>query len=211
MNASIDWSAISQSEPLFSALPVTMRFACRRLQIDADTMVFARGDRPRAMYFIQTGEIRLLRGSRNGGLCVLQRARHGFVAEASLDHDAYHCDAVATRATTLIAIPRKSFQSALDDQRFRTHWIGLLSRELRRARMQNERLTLRTASDRIVHCIETEGRDGRFELTLSKKDWAAELGLTHEALYRSLASMQRDGRLHVEGHRLRLRGDGANQ
>jgi CRP/FNR family transcriptional regulator, dissimilatory nitrate respiration regulator len=67
------------------------------------------------MYFIQKSEVRLLRGSRNGGQCVPQRARHGFIAEASLDHDAYHCDAVATRVPTLIAIPRASFRSTLED------------------------------------------------------------------------------------------------
>jgi CRP/FNR family transcriptional regulator, dissimilatory nitrate respiration regulator len=208
MTASIDWSAMSQGEPLFSALPVTMRAACRHVQIDADMMVFARGDRPRAMYFIQKGEVRLLRGSRNGAQCVLQRARHGFIAEASLDHDAYHCDAVATQATTLIAIPRASFRSALEDQRFRIQWIALLSRELRRTRMQNERLTLRTAPDRIIHFIETEGRDGQYELSQSKKDWAVELGLTHEALYRSLAAMRHDGRLVIDGQRMQLGGNG---
>jgi hypothetical protein len=35
------------------------------------------------------------------------------------------------------------------------------------------------------------------ELARTRKAWAAELGLTHEALYRALASMQRAGSVTV--------------
>ena len=35
--------------------------------------------------------------------------------------------------------------------------------------------------------------------------WAAELGLTHEALYRSLRRMQDDGLLMAEGNRLAIK------
>jgi hypothetical protein len=51
-------------------------------------------------------------------------------------------------------------------------------------RSQCERLALNSAADRIEHYIESEGRDGRLELKRTRKAWAAELGLTHEALKR---------------------------
>jgi CRP-like cAMP-binding protein len=90
------------------------------------------------------------------------------------------------------------------DETFRTGWIEHLTRELRRVRAQAERLSLRSARERIVHYIETEGADGRVELTITRKDWASELGLTHEALYRALASMQRAGELRVAGSAVTL-------
>ena len=49
--------------------------------------------------------------------------------------------------------------------------------------------------DALYRLVEAEGRDGRLELRQTKKAWAAELGLTHEALYRALAGLQREGRV----------------
>ncbi len=72
-------------------------------------------------------------------------------------------------------------------------------------RAHAERLSLRTAEDRIIHFIETEGTNGQLVLTQSKKSWAAEMGLTHEALYRTLRSMTEDGLLIVSGGRVQLK------
>jgi CRP-like cAMP-binding protein len=137
--------------------------------------------------------------SRSGGEIVLQRTRNGFIAEASLDQSAYHCDAIAVVPTELLAIPRLAFNEALNVATFRQQWIGHLARELRRVRAQTERLSLKTARERILHFSETEGEDGTIVLTQSRKDWAAELGLTHEALYRTLARMERAGEIHIDG------------
>jgi hypothetical protein len=38
--------------------------------------------------------------------------------------------------------------------------------------------------ERIIHYIDFYGRDGKCYLSGTKKDWASELGLTHEALSR---------------------------
>lgn len=61
---------------------------------------------------------------------------------------------------------------------------------------------MNSAVDRISHYIEAEGSNGVLNLTQTKKAWAAELGLTHEALYRSLRRTQVDDRLSVEGNQL---------
>ena len=87
---------------------------------------------------------------------------------------------------------------------FRDSWIAHLSRELRKVRAHAERLSLKTAQERIRHFIETEGERGLLKLNQSKKDWAGELGLTHEALYRALAQMEKHGKLIVEQSRLTL-------
>jgi DNA-binding GntR family transcriptional regulator len=41
-------------------------------------------------------------------------------------------------------------------------------------------------------------------LTESRKAWAAELGLTHEALYRALRRLQADGTLDINANRITL-------
>lgn len=197
MPQTVDWNTIVQARPLLAALPDPARRSARALELAQDALLFHRGDRPRAMFFVMSGEVRLTRPSRAGSAVILQRARGGFVAEASLDQPAYHCDAIAAERSVLLAVPRKAFIDALDCDDFRRGWFSHLTRELRRVRAHAERLSLNTAWERIVHYIEAEGDGGRLQLTQSKKAWAAELGLTHEALYRALAQMQRDSALTV--------------
>ena len=145
-----------------------------------------------------------MRRSASGTEIVLQRARRSFLAEASLDQPEYHCDAVAATDATVLSIPRQAFRRALDDPAFRLVWMSHLSHELRRMRAQAERLSLKTAEGRIVHYIETEGRDGSLVLEYTKKEWAAEIGLTHEALYRALARMVARGTLAIDAGRISL-------
>ncbi len=159
------------------------------------------------MYFVISGEVHLVRSSLTGDQIVLQRAQGGFLAEASMDQPRYHCDAIAVRPSDLLVIPRKAFHDALADETFGNIWMAHLAGELRRVRAQAERLTLKTAEARIIHYVETEGDSGTVVLNNSKKDWAGELGLTHEALYRALARMQRRGSIRAHDRKLTILPD----
>ena len=172
---------------------------------DRGGRLFLRGDPPKFMFYVASGEARLTRVSTAGAEIVFQRASAGFLAEASLDQPAYHCDGVAFTQTKTLAIPIAQFRAALAREDFRDYWLRHLSRELRRSRAHGERLALRTARERIIHYIVTEGAAGALDLKQSKKSWAAEMGLTHEALYRTLASMTSAGQIMVEGHCIALR------
>jgi CRP-like cAMP-binding protein len=203
--SSLDWKSLSLASPLLATLPEPVRRLTRLTEVPRHATVFHRGDRPQAMFFVLSGEVRLVRSSSSGGEIILQRTRRGFLAEASLDQRVYHCDAVAACASSLLAIQRKAFSTALAAGDFRDKWIAHLARELRKVRAQTERLSLKTARERVVHFIEIEGESGTVELHQSRKDWAAELGLTHEALYRTLAQMEKRGELVVARSRLTLR------
>lgn len=191
-----DWAGLCQAQPALAALPADLREQAQEVRAAAGESVFRRGALPRRMYWVVEGEVRLLRRSRNGTEIVLQRAASGYIAEASLESSRYHCDAVAVAPSRLLAFPRGSFrQSIEDDEGFRGFWIAHLAHEVRHLRAQSERLSLRSAADRIEHFIESEGEDGKVELRHTVKAWAAELGLTHEALYRALASLRKSGRV----------------
>jgi CRP-like cAMP-binding protein len=87
--------------------------------------------------------------------------------------------------------------------------MALLAAQLRMARARIERLSLRSAEERVRHLLLSEGRGPRCELEIagSLKELARRLGLTHESLYRTLARMQKDGLIDREGLRLRLAED----
>lgn len=206
MARALNWSALSELSPLLGALPVQARAATHLVRVGRDALLFRRGDRPKAMYCVLKGEVRLVRRSEVGGIVVLQRSRKGFIAEASLHSSYYHCDATASEPSEVLAISRAAFIKALADEEFRSCWIAHLAGELHRVRAHAERLSLRTARERIIHSIETEGEAGVLVLTQTKKDWAGTLGLTHEALYRTLALMVNSGELRTDRLTVTLTG-----
>jgi CRP-like cAMP-binding protein len=84
-------------------------------------------------------------------------------------------------------------QALTDDPAFALRWIGMLNQEVRRLRLQCERLSLKGVQARVLHWLETEGTDGCCAVTAGYKSLAAELGVSHEALYRALADMSEAG------------------
>jgi CRP/FNR family transcriptional regulator, dissimilatory nitrate respiration regulator len=199
----LDWSGLIAMQPSVGLIPETLREVATRVNTDSRETLFRIGDPVRHVYLVIDGEARLIRSGSHGGEVILQRSRGGFIAEASLDSKAYHCDAVTAEPSTLLLFPVVAFRTALEeDSAFRKAWHSLLAKEVRKLRAQCERLSLHSASDRIIHYIESEGDDGVVTLKQSRKSWAAELGLTHEALYRALRRMQDDGTLSIEGNRL---------
>jgi CRP-like cAMP-binding protein len=190
------WTALARAHAELTLFPGRLRGAALELRARAGETLFRLGSRPRLMLFVVDGEVRLVRHTAGGADVILQRARSGFVAEASLDSPRYHCDVEAAADSRLVGFPVEQFRASLvRDAAFRDFWMRRLATEVRTLRAQCERLSLRGAAERIAHYIEAEGRDGRLELRQTRKSWAAELGLTHEALYRALASLQRAGRI----------------
>lgn len=201
--SALNWEELTFSQPSAALIPKSLRALTKVVKMAARETLFRIGDPVGHAFLVLAGEVRLLRRDRQGGEVILQRSRGGFIAEASLDSHAYHCDAVFTRPSTLLLFPAGAFRNALEeDTQFCKAWQSLLAREVRKLRAQCERLSLHSAASRIAHYIESEGVDGVVTLTQSRKAWAAELGLTHEALYRALRRMQDDGMLAVDGNRI---------
>lgn len=198
----IAWNALAAAVPALTAFPPGLRGGVRRRALARGDTLFRLGERPRAMYVVLGGEVRLVRNSRGGTPAILQRATAGFIAEASFDQARYHCDAVAAKDSELAAIPIAAFQDALAERAFAQAYLRASLREVRRLRAQAERFGLRTVRERILHYIETEGVAGRIELPRTKGEWAAELGLTREALYRTLGAMRRSGEIRIVGNRV---------
>jgi len=178
-------------------------------RFDKGARIFRRGDPVRGVFLVLEGEVRLCRFGARGEEVILQRARAGeILAEAALDSPRYHCDAIVTEAGEFIRLSASVLRAMLDsDAQFARKWAGMLSGELRRARARLERMTLKSAADRVRHYLATEGRGPACETTISGslKDLARELGVAHETLYRTIADMERRGELERAGRRLRFR------
>ena len=176
-------------ELLKSLLPKALLEQCRIHTFEKNDCLFHQGKKPVSI----TGEAVLSRVSNRGETTVLQRRKGGFLSEASLYADLYHCDAIATQTGTAITLPIGEMKIALNDVSFSQKWIQLLSKEIMRLRTQSERLSLKDIKSKLIHLIETEGSDGVLNLQSDFKSLAAEIGVTHEALYRAIATLDSEG------------------
>ena len=191
-------------DPFAAWPPGLIELATRRAFQPGQTL-FTRGRAPTQVFWVEAGEVCLQRVARGGQPLLLQRVHQGFVAEASLQAARYHCDAVAARASTVWGFPRARLLEAMrESPQLALWWASRLAEQLRVARLRCERLSLKGAGERIVHAIETEGAGGVLVLAGTRRQWAEELALTPEALYRSLARLRREGWLRVRGGELRL-------
>lgn len=194
-----------ESQPALAVVPHELRQLAQRRDIETGETLFRLGDRLRGIFYVVAGEIRLVRRARNGTDIVMQRSRGGFFAEASFNTKVYHCDAVVAAPGAVLCFPAQAFRAALDtDVVFRNAWMVHLVHELLKSRARCERLGLKSAEQRIVHYIESEGADGIVNLSESRKAWATELGLTHEALYRTLRRLKANGMLDIDANRIIL-------
>jgi len=170
--------------------------------------LFKQGKKPIQLLFVSDGEVVLQRLGIQGDTVILQRTRNGFIAEASLHSDRYHCDAVVTLSGEVVSIPMDAIKQALfSDFAFAGRWIAMLNQEVKRLRAQCERLSKKGVKQRLLHLIESEGKKGQLTMGSGMKSLAAELGVTHEALYRTVAELEhsgilvrRDGNLNLVNH-----------
>lgn len=191
-------------ELLKGLLPRALLEECQTLTIEKGHYLFHQGHKPQWMFFIVNGEAILSRTNPRGEIVILQRCKNGFVSEASLFTDVYHCDAIASQIAQSITLPISSFKKALDDPAFALRWVQLLSKEIMRLRTVSERLTLKDIPSKLIHLVKTEGKDGVLNIQTDLKSIASEIGVTHEALYRTIAAMEKNGSLKKQSNYLKL-------
>jgi CRP-like cAMP-binding protein len=153
--------------------------------------LFHRGGPVLRMFAVMEGCVDLIRYQADGNAVVLQRAREGeILAEASLFSEHYHCDARASGETRVLALPRPALKERLRrDGELAELWIGHLSRQLQRARLQSEILSLNRVGERLDLWLDRN--DGALP---PRGEWTAlarALGVTREALYREMARRRR--------------------
>jgi CRP-like cAMP-binding protein len=176
--------------------------------LKAGQTLFWAGTRPAGLYEVVKGKIRLVRLDRSGREAILQLAQAGDVlAEASLFSSAYHCDAVASTDATVRLYPKSALLTELErNPKLLLAFSAMLARQVMTLRTRLEGRNIHSARDRVRHYLTVNADATGRSVTLSGtvKDLAAELGLTHEALYRTLAEMAADGEIERSKGMIRL-------
>ena len=183
--------------PVKDWLPAAVRRAGVDRRLKAGETLFRLGDKTVGFCEVGTGRVRLARVDRAGHEIVLHVAGPGeTIAEASLFAGHYHCDAIASTDAVVRIYPKTAVLAAFDKDRAAAQaFTATLARQVMKLRTRIEQRNIRSARERVRHYLALNvGADGRtVELAGTLKDLAAELGLTHEALYRTLAALERSG------------------
>src|SRR6516164_5653132 len=181
------------------ALPPTLEAGSVVRVLAPGELLFRQGDRAAAIYKIESGRLRLIRRTVDDHLVILHTARRGeFFAEASLFADAYHCDAVAAAQSSVRVYQKEIVINALrTDRALAEAFMARLARQLQELRARMELRNIRSARERVLQYLRlhagVHGRSIAIEGQL--QDIAAEIGMTREALYRTLATLETEGHL----------------
>jgi CRP/FNR family transcriptional regulator, dissimilatory nitrate respiration regulator len=204
----MDQDSSAPPTELLALLPRSLHSLCVTERAAKGDRLFEAGKTPSFMHFVESGEVTLQRHGIQGEPIILQRTRHGFVGEASLQSARYHCDAIALAKSVIVKIPLADVRPALQaDSEFSMRWVAMLNREVKRLRLQCERLTLKTVQARLLHLIEGEDSRSGYPLDAGLKSVAQEIGVSHEALYRCVAALELRGVLCRTQGRLQLISD----
>ncbi len=194
--------------PVKDWLPAAARAAAVERKLKAGEPLFHLGDKTAGLFEVVAGRVRLTRVDRSGRETVLYVAGPGeTIAEASLFAPAYHCDAVATTDAVVRIYPKAGVLAAFGkDRNAARAFSAALAHQVMSLRTRLAQRDIRSARERLRHYLALNvGADGR-SVTLSGtlKELAAELGLTHEALYRTLAALERAGEIRRAGGKITL-------
>lgn len=180
-------------------LPSVVHAARIERILEPGQSLFRLGDPTTGFYEIVRGKVRLVRVDQAGREAVLYVAAAGeTIAEASLFSPTYHCDAIAMTNAVVRLYPKAAVLAEFQrDPKAAEAFMAVLARQVMSLRTRVQQRDIRSARDRIRHYLAVNvGPDGRtVVLGGTVKDLAGEIGLTHEALYRTLADMAAEGEI----------------
>src|SRR5215472_8534623 len=164
-----------------------------RRSLGRNELLFRQGDRVQAIYFIEEGRLRLDRRTFDGRSLVIGTNSAGeFFVEAALFAEIFHCDAVATEPSRVRVYPKTAVLKALETEPSSAlPFLKLIAHQLIEARQRLELTKIRSAKERVLLYIDFHAAtDGTVTVKGDLQDVAGELGLTREAFYRTIASLE---------------------
>lgn len=170
-----------------------------RRALAAGQTLFQTGDAAAALFHVEHGSVRLSRLD-----VPLHTAEAGTAfAEWALFTDTCPCDAVAVTDAEVLSFaktPALLLLKAHPD--INLAFSAVLAKQLHRMRGRLELVRQKGARERVLgYLVRAGAADRTVTLDRSLTDIAYDIGLTREALYRTLAKLEAEGMLRREGTR----------
>ena len=161
------------------------------LNVTRGQLIFRQAVPTFAMFFLEQGAVELQRHTEDGEKLVVHRVSPGETfAEASLFSNVYHCDASASEAGIVRRIDRQAVLKLFEkDPDFARALTARFATQVQSYRRRIEVLAINSAKKRVYAAI----LDGMMRGSVMAL--AADIGLTHESVYRALSDLVADGLL----------------
>ena len=175
--------------------------ATRERRLEAGQALFRQGDATFGIFVVLKGRLGLVRHTSEGREVAVHVATVGeSFAEAALFSDVYHCDAVAAVPSRVAVLPKQAVLKAFAaDPAAALGFTARLARQVQTLRSRLENRNLRSANERVHHFLLLSAKAGEVRFERPLRDVAAEVGLSHEAFYRALAALARQGHITRTG------------
>ncbi len=166
----------------FNLIP---KIARKLLFVEKDAVVFHQNDQTRGLFVVTDGHIVMRRFTQAGHQVIIHRAKSGETfAEASLFSEHYHCDAVATVESKLVELDRNFLlEKFVTEPEFALAIAKRFAQQNQAYRRKLEIICIKNAEERIFAAMQ----EGLLEENI--RAFAAQIGLTHETVYRGLRKL----------------------
>jgi len=191
-------------------LPPELQRTLTHRNLDAGQLLVQQGDLARAIYFVESGRIRLV------SFTDTQIITHYFVdagesfSETALFSETYTCTAIAEVDSRISIIPKPDFLNALSESsELADVYIRQLTQRFIDVKTLLELRSIHSARERIMRylALRVQHDGATVNLLRSLKDWASELGLSPEAVSRILNQLQDEGRITRKKGKITLHED----
>jgi len=164
-----------------------------------------------AIFVVISGRIRLFRDLPDGSSVTLHVARIGeSFAEAALFANHYHCHAQAEVDSSVMRLDTKRLLNTMvANKELAMQLSQVLAAQVRDLRAMLSLRDIRSANERVLAWLRLKARGEQMEVIIDRS-WTGiseELGLTKEAVYRSLARLQSEGLIERTARRDRKQGE----
>lgn len=165
--------------------------------LEVGELVFRQGDPVRAIFQVRGGAVALVRHLNDGAMLTIATASAGETfAEAALFSERYHCDAVARSRSVIAAAPVVAIKARLEGEpKLAIELAEAFAGQVRDLRALIEIQRIKRAPDRLLAWLRWRAR-GNPPVVEAPDAWsrvASSIGLSPEALYRALRSLEDEG------------------
>lgn len=189
-------------------LPASIQSSGIERKLAAGQMLYGQGDAAIGLYEVVSGKVRQVRIDPEGRDVVLGIACPGdVIAEGALFTPVHDCAATALTKAVVRLYRKAPLLSELErNPQAGLAFMAMLVGQILNLRIRLERRSIQSARDRVLHYLTANagGSERTVALPSTVKDLAAELGLTHEALYRTLSGMSASGEIARLNGKIRL-------
>ena len=186
-------------------------FHSENLKFGPERIIFNIGEKTEGLYIIKEGKVKISKQTPSGKTRIIRLASDGDI----LGHRGfggsweYSITATTLVATEVLFIPINIFNQVIKaNPNFGFHMMMFFAEELRHSeRLANQCPVKNLVAGALLTSLDvfgTDDNDSRLSYTLSRKDIASMAGTTYESVVRSLAELQKEEAIKIDGKSIHI-------